>query len=294
MSEGRAASRRGRGRGRGRGGSGGGGGSSRRGDFGGGSSKSRAAMPPSSDAAASTASDASNAMLSEPASAAEADAPAPGEHKDEERDICFICAEPVKLYSVPPCSHRVCHICAMRLRALWKKRECTFCKTEATRVIFTANPTKGFGEYTPDELPYVDEKLSIYFESRQDYEDTIALLRFNCPNLRCDAMCSGWADLRTHVKRAHSRLLCELCMSHKKIFAHEHQLFTAASLQAHNSSEHRYCEYCHKHYYSDDELWVHMRDSHEQCHICKSRSEEERWRYYKDYRMLVRTVLEQR
>lgn len=190
------------------------------------------------------------------------------------------------MYSVPPCNHRVCHICSLRLRALWKKRECTFCKAEATRVIFTAHPTKGFGEFTADELPYADEKLAIYFESEQDYNDTISILRFHCPQPQCKRLCSGWADLKAHVKREHTRLLCDLCVQHKKIFAHEHTLFTASSLQAHLSAEHRHCEYCRQHYYSDDELWVHMRDRHEQCHICKNRSEDERWRYYKDYRML--------
>ncbi|WFD42801.1 RING-type E3 ubiquitin transferase [Malassezia psittaci] len=205
---------------------------------------------------------------------------------DDDAEVCFICAEPVTLFSVPPCNHRVCHICSMRLRALWKKRDCTFCKAEATNVIFTPNADRNYGEFSPAELPYRDDKLSISFEREKDYHDTIAMLRFNCPVERCEVMSSGWSDLKAHVKREHSRLLCDLCIKHKKIFSHEHSIYTAASLQEHLTSDHRYCEYCRQHFYSDDELWVHMRDRHEQCHICKSRSEEERWRYYKDYRML--------
>ena len=42
--------------------------------------------------------------------------------------LCFICAEPVKYYAVSQCNHRTCHVCALRLRALYKKSECTFCK----------------------------------------------------------------------------------------------------------------------------------------------------------------------
>ena len=80
----------------------------------------------------------------------------------------------------------------------------------------------------------------------------------------------------------------DLCVKHKKIFAHEHTIYTASSLQSHLNAEHRYCEYCRQYFYSDDELWVHMRDNHEQCHICKANSEDGRWRYYRDYRMLVR------
>lgn len=213
-------------------------------------------------------------------------APAGDTEPPSDAEVCFICAEPVELYSVPPCNHRVCHICALRLRALWKKRECTFCKSDAKDVIFTRNAQKGYGEFTPAELPYVDEKLAVHFERESDYRNTLALLRFNCPNPRCVAMEANWSSLKAHVKREHSRLLCDLCVKHKKIFAHEHTLFTASTLQEHLAAEHRYCEYCREHFYSDDELWVHMRDRHEQCHICKTRSEEERYRYYRDYRML--------
>lgn len=42
--------------------------------------------------------------------------------------VCWICAEPVKYYSVSACNHRTCHVCALRLRALYKKLDCAFCK----------------------------------------------------------------------------------------------------------------------------------------------------------------------
>lgn len=48
--------------------------------------------------------------------------------EEEEVDTCYICAEPVKYYALGTCSHRTCHVCSLRLRALYKKRECTFCK----------------------------------------------------------------------------------------------------------------------------------------------------------------------
>lgn len=47
---------------------------------------------------------------------------------DVDQAICFICAEPVSIWALGPCSHRTCHTCTLRLRALFKNRECTFCK----------------------------------------------------------------------------------------------------------------------------------------------------------------------
>jgi hypothetical protein len=46
----------------------------------------------------------------------------------DSHDVCWICAEPVKYYSVSECNHRTCHVCALRLRALYKKTDCAFCK----------------------------------------------------------------------------------------------------------------------------------------------------------------------
>ena len=47
---------------------------------------------------------------------------------DVENEICFICASPVVHHAVAPCNHRTCHICALRLRALYKTRACAHCR----------------------------------------------------------------------------------------------------------------------------------------------------------------------
>ena len=48
--------------------------------------------------------------------------------EDVEAEICFICASLVVHNSVAPCNHRTCHICALRLRALYKTRACAHCR----------------------------------------------------------------------------------------------------------------------------------------------------------------------
>lgn len=47
---------------------------------------------------------------------------------DVEAEVCFICASPVVHNSVAPCNHRTCHICALRLRALYKTKACAHCR----------------------------------------------------------------------------------------------------------------------------------------------------------------------
>ena len=43
-------------------------------------------------------------------------------------EVCFICASPVVHHAVAPCNHRTCHICALRLRALYKTKACAHCR----------------------------------------------------------------------------------------------------------------------------------------------------------------------
>lgn len=50
------------------------------------------------------------------------------EGEDIEAEVCFICASPVVHNSVAPCNHRTCHICALRLRALYKTKACAHCR----------------------------------------------------------------------------------------------------------------------------------------------------------------------
>lgn len=45
-----------------------------------------------------------------------------------EPEVCFICASPIVHHAVTPCNHRTCHICALRLRALYKTKACAHCR----------------------------------------------------------------------------------------------------------------------------------------------------------------------
>lgn len=48
--------------------------------------------------------------------------------EDGETHYCFICTEPIAIFAVAECNHRTCHLCSLRLRALYKTRNCAYCK----------------------------------------------------------------------------------------------------------------------------------------------------------------------
>ncbi|KAI9739764.1 MAG: hypothetical protein M1834_006484 [Cirrosporium novae-zelandiae] len=219
---------------------------------------------------------------------------------DAEGEVCFICASPVAHHSVAPCSHRTCHICALRLRALYKNKTCAHCRTEAEHVIFTDDPTKKYQEFQSTDFAKEDETLGIKYENEEIFEDTVLLLRYNCPDQDCDIACLGWPDLHRHVKNIHHKVMCDLCTRNKKVFTHEHELFTNAELRKHEKfgddhpgavdqsgfRGHPECGFCRKRFYGDDELYTHCREKHERCHICDRRNEGRNQQYYVDYNSL--------
>lgn len=56
-----------------------------------------------------------------------------GEDDEEAEDgeVCFICASTIAHTAVAPCNHRTCHICALRLRALYKTKACAHCRVSS-------------------------------------------------------------------------------------------------------------------------------------------------------------------
>lgn len=60
---------------------------------------------------------------------------------DSEVEVCFICASPVVHHSVAPCNHRTCHICALRLRALYKTNACAHCRVRVILFLYYLHKT---------------------------------------------------------------------------------------------------------------------------------------------------------
>ncbi|POS81285.1 hypothetical protein DHEL01_v200335 [Diaporthe helianthi] len=226
------------------------------------------------------------------------DADANGDDDDED-EVCFICANPIQHHSVAPCNHKTCHICSLRLRALYKNKHCAHCRTSAPFVIFTDDPSKPFEAYTDADISSADENIGIRYTDENIVGDTVLLLRYNCPDLSCDFAGLGWPDLHRHVRTVHHNKMCDLCTRNKKVFTHEHELFTDKALHKHMAhgddrpgdvaqtgfKGHPLCGFCGERFYDDDKLYEHCRNKHERCFLC-DRMDSREPHYYQDYNAL--------
>lgn len=94
--------------------------------------------------------------------------------------------------------------------------------------------------------------------------------------------------------------MCDLCTRNKKVFTHEHELFSFGELRKHEKygddnpgaidqsgfKGHPECGFCRQRFYGDDELYNHCREKHERCHICDRRNGGRNPQYYLNYQEL--------
>lgn len=212
---------------------------------------------------------------------------------DEENELCVICARKLVYVSLTPCHHKTCHICAFRQRALYDKKSCLICRTENEEVTFTDHID---GEIS-DKYNFCEknEKYGISFTSEEVATETLNLLKFFCPLSKDEQVCDfgSFKKYNEHLKSEHNRMICLICATHKHAFPSELEIFTQNQLRNHQTkgnSEgfkgHPMCAFCSgKRFYSDDELYIHMRNQHEKCYICDKINPASP-QYFKDYNQL--------
>jgi len=166
-------------------------------------------------------------------------------------------------------------------------------------VIFTDDTTKRYEDFSEKDFASIDHNIGIRYETPDIVADSTYFLHYNCPDPNCDVAVRGWPDLHRHVRAVHHKKMCDLCSRNKKVFTHEHDLFTDKELQQHMTKGddnpgavdqsgfkgHPLCSFCGQRFYGDDELYVHCRQKHERCFLC-DRADSRNPHYYIDYNSL--------
>lgn len=152
-------------------------------------------------------------------------------------------------------------------------------------VIFTADATKRFEDFSDADFVNTEPKIGIKYAVKEAADDTVLLLQYRCPYPDCDVASAGWPGLHLHVKDVHQRKMCNFCVKSKKVFTHEVQLFTDQELKKHMREGddrpgavdqtgfrgHPLCGFCGSRHYGVDELYDHLKKVHEKCFICSNR-----------------------
>ncbi|EQC32512.1 hypothetical protein SDRG_09838 [Saprolegnia diclina VS20] len=216
---------------------------------------------------------------------------------------CLVCCHSIdnvtRFHAVGPCNHTgCCSLCVLRMRQILKNNHCSLCKTEMPRVICVTDETTTFESFQDwgDNIGpthVFDEASAMYF-LKDNYKAVVAMRSFACPVAKCPEKTKSFANygaLKNHLSAKHGgQSFCDICVEHNNLFIQEQTLFSREGLKKHTTkgnpemgfSGHPKCDFCGQKYYSNQELYEHLRKNHFECEICLHGHGIEN-RYYKDY-----------
>ncbi|XP_069358859.1 E3 ubiquitin-protein ligase ZNF598 isoform X2 [Maniola hyperantus] len=195
-------------------------------------------------------------------------------------NTCVVCFKTVVYYSIGECDHPVCFECSTRMRVLCQQNECPICRQDLARVVFTetVQPYKELrNRVFSDKL--FERQYKIGFSSEEIKREYEVLLENRCTEKSCKDKIPfrTFSMLSDHMRKAHERYYCDLCVKHLKIFTSERRCYTRQELAHHrrkgdvdNTSHrgHPLCEFCEERFMDADELYRHLRKEHLYCHLC--------------------------
>ncbi|CEM24430.1 unnamed protein product [Vitrella brassicaformis CCMP3155] len=204
-----------------------------------------------------------------------------GDEDEDDFPPCIVCFEPLVFAAVPPCNHRMV-----------ESEHLIVTKTDKRYQdwgIFGTTATNGYLKWDPDTECFYDDVDHLHFLK--------GLSKKLCPicladrrrrageggsggEARNDFGLKEFAsidDLKKHLRHAHDRYLCDICLAHRKVFLQQQQLFTQSGLHRHirkgdgdsSFKGHPFCKWCRTNFYGDAELYGHLQQEHFTCQICR-------------------------
>ena len=175
---------------------------------------------------------------------------------------CLICKENKRFYTVGECNHnQVCYYCTLKSRMHYHDFKCPMC-TKINKEIFVFEYQPGedlnFLSISKEEC-YKDQDFDqngIFYLDIAAKEEVLNLTSYKCPISNCkEPVFETFPNLTYHLKRAHKRFYCEVCIKDGKRFLSESTLYNQENLQNHMN----YGEY--------DDNWVTIAPIHTRCQV---------------------------
>lgn len=132
-----------------------------------------------------------------------------------------------------------------------------------------------------DSLPRMVYNEEAKMHAPKAYMSTVLqrLNEFRCPS--CGRVFPASDNIRVikrHLTEAHSRDVCDVCLTGRKIFRSELKVYTPEELDEHNDKGdddtgrcgHPECNMCRKRFFDNDVLASHQTDDHHVCFVCEN------------------------
>ena len=214
---------------------------------------------------------------------------------------CLICCDHPAYMTIGPCNHiSICVECAFKHRSDNKNHKCIYCNTLCKEILAIPNPKPSskieFNNYQhKKKTAFVH---GIFYMDEGGKLECNALKKISCPIANCNSTKDLFLDtlnLKKHLKKAHRRHFCDLCLDNRKLLLSEQKIYRKQELDRHLQegdldnegnciSLHPFCSFCNFHLYNEQNFLDHNRRDHIKCHICTGKKY--KYIFYRDYASL--------
>jgi hypothetical protein len=208
---------------------------------------------------------------------------------------CLICTEDQAIMTVGNCEHPfVCLECTYKCRQINANTRCIYCNQQLDEVVTVKDVNTSFVELS--KLPLNRFKAGIFYFDDESRRACFKLESMNCVIKKCGKQFADLKFLKTHLKDAHKRYFCDLCLENRALLVNEQTIYRLEELNTHMDkgdfdeednlvSLHPYCDFCNKYFFNEEQFTSHMRKDHMKCHLCTT--EKHKWMYYAKYENLA-------
>jgi E3 ubiquitin-protein ligase ZNF598 len=193
---------------------------------------------------------------------------------------CLVCCSEMALVSLGSCDHKaVCGRCCLRLRLCYGDARCPLCKAELTEAVvapWAAAPSR-FADRRAFRSPAFAAGGVSACSGGDARDDAMLLDALRRSAAVACSTCDPGAyrpfkrleHLEAHMRTAHRRRLCGLCLKEGRQFPLELPAYhDDKAANAHLAKAHPECRFCRRRFYDDDALFSHMQQEHFRCTVC--------------------------
>lgn len=159
----------------------------------------------------------------------------------DQSKCCICCWHELRTYVYYSCMHYVCLNCSIKMRILCEKTDCPVCRQESKKVYCTKSQLDADANLEKlieksERLKEQPDAVGVYFDSEQIRQECATIMANKCElctmNGRHEEF-RTFEDLDNHMRKAHRRFFCELCLDNLKLFPFERKHYDREELAQH-------------------------------------------------------------
>ena len=181
--------------------------------------------------------------------------------------------------TIGKCGHAViCLECTYKFLVITKNKRCAYCNEDVDKVVVFNQTHDRVPDLTQDN-ELTEFKEGIFYSTDECRIECLKLENKQCFIDKCKAYFLNLNQFYEHLKKAHNRYMCSLCVENRALLIKEQKVYRREEYDRHMCFGdyddennliflHPYCGFCRKNFFNDDSLLDHLRKDHFNCNLC--------------------------